>query len=183
MKNHFNNSIHHEGTIYGFDNAIFKALDAATSEERWKERGLGKGSLILAAEHLIVLSERGELLLVEATPESFAPKARMQALQGKSWTPPSLAHCSTPASVPANTFLLPASDMPTVCPGAAGSRSGCPQEVRVVEPGWVEPAVTPGRRSPVPVPRSRTHRARTRAGTPRRIRVRSVHRRSSWNAP
>ena len=58
----------------------------------WGKRGLGKGSLIYADGHLLVLSDRGELLLIEARGDEYVEKGRFQALEGKSWTSPTLAH-------------------------------------------------------------------------------------------
>lgn len=91
MKNHFNSSVYAEGTIFGFDESLLKAVDVATGKELWKTRGFGKGSLIAAAGHLIVLSDRGGLALVKADPERFVERKRRQVLEGRTWPPPSLA--------------------------------------------------------------------------------------------
>ena len=91
MKNHFNASVVTDGVIYGFDNATFKAISVKTGEPLWAKRGLGKGSLILADGDLVVLSDRGKLLLVEATGDGFTEKSSLQALEGRSWTAPTLA--------------------------------------------------------------------------------------------
>jgi outer membrane protein assembly factor BamB len=91
MKNHFNNSVHHEGILYGFDGAFLKALDAATGSILWRERGFGTGSLILAGGHLVVLSEEGELALAAPSRTELRVLSRVSALEGQSWTPPSLA--------------------------------------------------------------------------------------------
>jgi outer membrane protein assembly factor BamB len=91
MKNHFNSSVLHQGYIYGFDNAVLKCVKADTGEETWRKSGFGKGSLILADGHLIVLSERGQLAIVEAIPGEYKEKATAQVLQGKCWTQPTLA--------------------------------------------------------------------------------------------
>jgi outer membrane protein assembly factor BamB len=92
MKNQFSSSVLHNGTLYGFDNATLKALDAATGKERWKQRGFGHGSLILAGGQLVVLSDRGKLALLEATPEEYRERGSTQVLEGKCWTAPSLAN-------------------------------------------------------------------------------------------
>lgn len=92
MRNHFNTSVLHNGIIYGFDNAVLKAIDANTGEDKWKKSGLGRGSLLVADGHLIVLSERGQLLLVEATPAAYKEKSTAQVLQGKCWTMPTLVN-------------------------------------------------------------------------------------------
>lgn len=92
MKNQFSSSVLHNGTIYGFDDTTFKAIDAATGKDLWRQRGLGHGSLILADGHLAVLSERGKLVLVEATPAAYKEKGSVEILSGKCWTAPTLAN-------------------------------------------------------------------------------------------
>jgi outer membrane protein assembly factor BamB len=92
MKNHFNNAVLVGPHLYGFDNATFKCLSVATGEQTWAFRGLGKGSLLVADGNLlIVLSDQGTLLLVEATPDAYTELARFQAMEGKAWTAPALA--------------------------------------------------------------------------------------------
>ncbi|MFQ5528034.1 MAG: PQQ-binding-like beta-propeller repeat protein [Thermoanaerobaculia bacterium] len=92
LRNHFSSSVVHGDHIYGFDNATFKAVSAATGELAWAKRGLGKGSLILADGHLYVLSDRGKLLRVAASPEGYTELGSVQALSGKTWTAPTLAN-------------------------------------------------------------------------------------------
>ncbi|MGH7490882.1 MAG: PQQ-binding-like beta-propeller repeat protein [bacterium] len=92
MRNHMATSVYLNGNLYGFDEANFKCLDAATGEDKWKTRGLGKGTVMLADGHLIVLSERGKLVLAEASSEGYVEKASAQILRGKCWTSPSLAN-------------------------------------------------------------------------------------------
>jgi outer membrane protein assembly factor BamB len=91
MRNHFSSAVVHEGTIYGFDNATLKAISVEDGKMAWGKRGLGKGSLILADGHLLVLSDRGKLMLVEATPEAYKEKGSVQAMEGLCWTAPALA--------------------------------------------------------------------------------------------
>ena len=91
MRNHYSSSLRHDGYIYGFDNATLKCISVETGEQQWAKRGFGKGSLIYADGHLIVLSDRGTLVQVEATPEGYVEKGRVQALEGRCWTAPTLA--------------------------------------------------------------------------------------------
>ena len=91
MKNHFGTSVLYDGYLYGFDKSILKCLDAATGTEQWKTRGYGKGTLIIADGHLIVLSEEGQLGLAVATPQGFVEKSKNQVLEGRCWTIPSIA--------------------------------------------------------------------------------------------
>lgn len=91
MRNHFNSSVFYEGFIYGFSNATLECLDANSAERKWRKRGLGKGSLIIADGKLIVLSDKGKLVIAEATPEGYQELAKAQVIEGKSWTSPTFA--------------------------------------------------------------------------------------------
>jgi outer membrane protein assembly factor BamB len=92
MRNHFTGSVVVDGHLCGFDKAFLKCIDAATGEQSWIKRGLGKGSLIVADGKLIVLSERGKLVLMNADPLGATELASHQALTGRSWTQPTLAN-------------------------------------------------------------------------------------------
>lgn len=91
MKNQFSSSVLYGNHVYGFDNSILKCIDANTGQEEWRNRGFGKGTLILADGHLILLSDRGKLGLVEATPAGYMEKANAKVLSGLCWTAPTLA--------------------------------------------------------------------------------------------
>ena len=92
MRNHFNGSVEVDGHLCGFDKAFLKCIDAATGEQTWVKRGLGKGSLIVADGKLIVLSERGKLVLMEADAQEATELASHQALTGRCWTQPTLSN-------------------------------------------------------------------------------------------
>lgn len=91
MKNHFNAAVQVGDSFYGFDNASFKSLSAATGEQNWVTRGFGKGSLVAADGLLFMLSDQGLVVLVEANSKAFVEKGRIQAMTGRAWTSPSLA--------------------------------------------------------------------------------------------
>lgn len=90
MRNHFNASVALDQHLFGFDTATLRCVDARTGERRWAKRGLGKGSLIVADGMLIVLSERGKLVLAEATSAGYEELASHQILTGRCWTQPTL---------------------------------------------------------------------------------------------
>ncbi len=92
MKNHFNASVWLNGAIFGFDESELACLDAKTGRKLWSQGRLGKGSLIAADNKLIILSERGELVIAEANPQRFKELSRTQILGGKCWSAPSLAN-------------------------------------------------------------------------------------------
>jgi outer membrane protein assembly factor BamB len=92
MKNHFSSSVLYHGHLYGFDDAMLVCLDVHTGKPLWKQRGFGKGSLLAADGHLIILGEHGTLAVAEATPEAYHERSRFEAFPGrKTWTVPILA--------------------------------------------------------------------------------------------
>ena len=91
MKNQFTSSVLHDGFIYGLDEAILACLDAATGDLKWKGGRYGHGQVILASDHLVVVTEDGELALVRATPERHTELARAAALDGRTWNHPAMA--------------------------------------------------------------------------------------------
>ena len=92
MRNHFNSSVLWHGHIYGFDERELKCLNFKTSQVAWSKSGYYKGSLMLADGKLIILSERGKLVIAEASPLGFKELASAQILTGKCWTVPVLAN-------------------------------------------------------------------------------------------
>jgi outer membrane protein assembly factor BamB len=97
MDNHFSGSLFLNGFFYGMNGNTdrpekdFRCVDLK-GELKWKYEGLGLGALTAADGKLIILSERGELLIATASPEAFKPLARAQVLGGKCWTVPVLAN-------------------------------------------------------------------------------------------
>jgi outer membrane protein assembly factor BamB len=86
-----------DGHLYGFDGmggkpSKLKCVEMATGAEKWAQTGLGCGTVIAAQATLIVLSEKGEVLLAPATAAGFKPTARAQVVEGKCWTPPVLSN-------------------------------------------------------------------------------------------
>ncbi len=92
MQNRLATSVLHGNHLYGFHKTILKCIDANTGTEKWKARGFGEGTLILAEDHLIILGDRGKLGLVEATPAAFNEVASAEVLSGLCWTAPALAN-------------------------------------------------------------------------------------------
>jgi len=92
MKNKFSSSVLHNGFIYGLDESILACLDANTGEQKWKGGRYGYGQIMLAGDHVIVLTEDGEVVLVKATPERHEEIAKFEALSGKTWNHPIIAN-------------------------------------------------------------------------------------------
>jgi len=78
--------------LFGFDASELACL-GLDGELRWKERGLGKGTVIVSDGRLIVLSEEGELQIAPASGESYEPVSRQRIFEeGPCWTTPVLAN-------------------------------------------------------------------------------------------
>jgi outer membrane protein assembly factor BamB len=85
------NPVHLDGFIYGLSGGLLVCLDAETGERRWRGKSYGHGQLLAVAEHLVVLSERGFLALVDASPEGFRERGRLEVFGDKTWNTPALA--------------------------------------------------------------------------------------------
>ncbi len=92
LKPDFNDYAAHEGSLYGFDPNILACIDLETGERRWKGGRYGAGQLLLLpdASQLLVLGEKGDLVLVRATPERHEELTRMKVFETKTWNHPVL---------------------------------------------------------------------------------------------
>lgn len=89
---YFNDSVYHKGYCYGFDGNRVVCIDAATGARRWKgERYGGQMLLISDMDMLLVLSEKGDVVLIQAVPEEYNEIAQFKALNGKTWNHPVVA--------------------------------------------------------------------------------------------
>jgi len=91
MKNKFNSSVFYNGYVYGLDEGILTCLDVKTGDRKWKDGRYGYGQVLLAGDHLIVTSDKGEVALVKATPDGYNEVARFEALKGQTWNYPAIA--------------------------------------------------------------------------------------------
>ena len=91
MKSQWSSACYHNGYIYGFSNAKVQCVSAKNGEVKWAKTGFGKGSLILVDNKLLILSDKGVLKQIEATPDMYKETGSIQALDGKSWTAPSFS--------------------------------------------------------------------------------------------
>lgn len=85
MSNHYATCVYHDGHLYGFDGrqeegARLRCVEWKTGKVRWTQEGFGCGWTILADGKLWIVTEKGELVVAEATPDAYREKARARVL-------------------------------------------------------------------------------------------------------
>lgn len=95
MRCKFSSPVLHNGYIYGLDEGFLTCLDAETGERKWKRdraTQFGHGQMLLTNNRIVLFSEFGDLVLIDASPEGLKELARVPVLHGeKTWNPLSLA--------------------------------------------------------------------------------------------
>ncbi len=91
LKAKFSNTVIYGEDAYGLDDGILVCIDLQTGKRRWKGGRYGHGQLILADRHLVVLTERGELVIVKPDQERLLETAKIKMISGKTWNHPALA--------------------------------------------------------------------------------------------
>jgi outer membrane protein assembly factor BamB len=90
MRNHHASSVLVGDHLYGFSSAILTAMRFDTGEVAWRDRSVGKGSLVHADDRLYLFSERGVVALAEASPEGYREHGRFSLETGSlpTWSHP-----------------------------------------------------------------------------------------------
>lgn len=96
LSNHYATSVYRDGYLYGFHGrqeygASLRCVEWQTGRVAWNQDGLGSGTVTLAGDRLLILTERGELILAAAAPEGFQAISRAQVLGGTVRAYPALA--------------------------------------------------------------------------------------------
>ena len=85
LSNHYATTVHHDGFLYGFDGrqeqgCNLRCVELKTGKIRWSLDRFGAGTVAVAGNDLLVLTEKGELIGAPASPSEFKPVARAQIL-------------------------------------------------------------------------------------------------------
>ena len=99
-QNHWATPVHHEGYLYGVVERGSRSLacfSLAGRTNTWVTGTVGSGnpgfaSLIKVGSKLLVLTESGELVLLEPNPMAYTELSRYQALSGASWNHPAYSN-------------------------------------------------------------------------------------------
>jgi len=76
--------------LYGFSDSILTAMQFDTGKVAWRDRSVGKGSLVVADDRLYLFSENGTVGLAEPNPGKYVEKGRFQLKTGNlpTWSHP-----------------------------------------------------------------------------------------------
>ena len=90
MRNHHASSVLVGDHLYGFSSAILTAMRFDNGQVAWKDRSVGKGSLVFADDRLYLFSENGMVGLAEAAPDAYREHGRFQLKTGNlpTWAHP-----------------------------------------------------------------------------------------------
>ena len=94
MRNHHSSSVLVKDHLYGFSSSILTALQFDTGRTAWRDRSVGKGSLIFGDNRLYLYSEDGVAGLAEASPEAYREHGRFTIPQQSglpTWSHPIIA--------------------------------------------------------------------------------------------
>lgn len=96
LNSHYATAMYRDGILYGFhgrqeEGQSFRAVELRTGKVRWSEERFLAGSVMLVGNRLLILREKGELVLADATPEGFRPLTRAQILPATVRAFPALA--------------------------------------------------------------------------------------------
>jgi outer membrane protein assembly factor BamB len=76
MKNHHGGVVLFDGYLYGFDDSILTCIQFTTGKRVWRDRSVGKGSVMLADGDLYIQSENNVVGLAVASPSGYQEKGR-----------------------------------------------------------------------------------------------------------
>ena len=96
----FSSPILYEGYIYGLDEGIMVCIDPEDGNRLWKgsREGLrgryGHGQMLLVDQHIVILTEKGDLVLMEPSPNELKEQEVITVLSDdvKTWNPLAIAY-------------------------------------------------------------------------------------------
>lgn len=96
MKTKMGNVVVRDGHVYGIDDVNLQCIELETGKKKWKKRRrpkFGHGQIMLVGSTILVLSEGGEVILVDATPEKYRELASMRVFDDSqiTWNNPAFA--------------------------------------------------------------------------------------------
>ena len=89
---YFNDFVVHKDHVYGFDGNVILCVDLKNGQLKWEGGRYGHGQMVVLADQdlLVLVSEEGEVALIQAVPDKFTEVSRFKAIEGKTWNHPVL---------------------------------------------------------------------------------------------
>ena len=94
LLNHWATPVHIDGHYYGVfgqSTLTLRCVDAEDGDNPWQVSGVGYGSVTRVENLLLVLSDRGDLTLVEPNPTAYREIDRIRPVTGKCWNNPAVS--------------------------------------------------------------------------------------------
>lgn len=96
LSNHYATSVHRGGFLYGFDGRQeqtprLRCVELTSGKVKWSDEEFGAGTLLIAGDQLVILTEKGEVVIASVTPKQFQPTARARVLASDCRAHPALA--------------------------------------------------------------------------------------------
>jgi outer membrane protein assembly factor BamB len=95
LRAHINSPVIRKNSIFGIDGNVgggnLVCLDLVSGNKKWEERSVKGGSLVLADDKLIILTEKGELVVAEAIASGFKALLRTHVMDKRCWVQPTLS--------------------------------------------------------------------------------------------
>ncbi len=91
LANHWTTPVYRDGHLYGicgfkqFNDAQLTCVELATGKVKWSQGDYSSGGATILVDGHVLVQSNGSVILVEATPEKYVEKGRVQALGGKCW--------------------------------------------------------------------------------------------------
>jgi outer membrane protein assembly factor BamB len=97
LSNHYATSVHHGGYLYGYHGrqeygCDLRCVELKTGKVMWTAERFGAGTIMVAGNDLLLLTEKGELIKAPADPKQFKTSARAQVLGLETRAYPALAN-------------------------------------------------------------------------------------------
>ncbi|HNO78380.1 MAG TPA: PQQ-like beta-propeller repeat protein [Phycisphaerae bacterium] len=86
LMNKFQSCILYKGDLYSCDQKALACVDFKTGEEKWRVPRVKHGTLLLADDHLLLLTQSGRLQIAPVSPKGFEAITDAEILSGKCWT-------------------------------------------------------------------------------------------------
>ena len=91
LKPKMTNLVIRDGYVYGLSAGILECARLEDAERQWKRGRYGHGQVLLVGDVLLITTEQGAVVLVEAKPKQPRVLAKLQVFEDRTWNCPALA--------------------------------------------------------------------------------------------